>query len=112
MFDEFLYLRLKELGKVKNLELTKQELRELKNLARHNKSNVLHKKIRLNVNGNEYELIIKGVGNKAVKLELYLNYERILSNKDIGIIEGVLWEKLNKVYHKEAPQTIGNKRVI
>ncbi len=100
------------MGKVKNLEIAKQETRELKNLAKHNKNNVMYKKVRITLNEHEYELIIKGVGNKAIKLELYLLYERILTNKDSGIIEGILWEKLNKVYHKEAPQTIGNKRVI
>ena len=72
----------------------------------------MYKKVRINLGETPYELIIKGVGNKAIKLELYLNYETILNNKDSGTIESILWDKLNTVYHKEAPQTIGDRRVI
>ena len=83
-----------------NLKVSKKDISEFKNLAIHNKSDVMFKKMRIKFDGVEYDFIIKGVGQKAVKLELYCNYESILANKDNGIIESKLHDKLSAIYEK------------
>ena len=94
---------------IKHNSISKREIDELRNLALHNKSAVMYKKVRLDVDDSEYEFQIKGVGKKAIKLELYLGYERILSDKDGGVLEKLLWDKLNTVYHKEPKQMMGKQ---
>ena len=97
------------MGKVKDKQISDMEISELKNLSFKNKPNLMYKKIRFSVDGIDYESIIKGVGNKTVKLELYLDYERILNNRNKGILEKPLWDKINTVYHKEPKQKLGRQ---
>lgn len=88
------------MGKVKEQLISNQEKTEFKNLAKHNKPNIMYKKVRIKFKDVEYEFIIKGVGQKAVKLELYCDYESILKNKDNGIIESRLYDKISAIYEK------------
>ena len=88
------------MGSIKKLEISKQETSEFKNLAKHNKENVMHKKMRVKFGDKEYDFIIKGIGQKAVKLELYCYYESILRNKDDGVIEKRLYDKISAIYEK------------
>lgn len=88
------------MGRIKDIVISNQEKKEFKNLARHNKENVMYKNVRIKFGNNEYDFIIKGVGQKAVKLELYCNYESILANKDDGIIEKRLYDKISAIYEK------------
>ena len=74
---------------------------EIKNLALSQKPHLMYKSIQLSDNDINYQLQIRGVGKKAIKLELYLDYERISNLKDDGTIEKQLWEKLNTIHHKE-----------
>lgn len=85
----------------------KQDINEFRNLSFKNKSNVMYKKVRFSIDDVDYESIIKGIGQKAVKLELYLSYERILTNKDEGVLEKLIWDKINTIYHKEPKQRLG-----
>ena len=71
----------------------------------------MYKTVELDLNGDTYPLIIKGVGAKAVKLELYIYYEDILNEHDSKVLEGILWDKINKVYPDPKSTTIGDKRV-
>ena len=91
------------MGKINELEISKQDKIEFKNLALHNKKDVMFKKVRIKFENNEYDFIIKGVGQKAVKLELYCYYESILKNKDDGIIEKRLYDKINTIYDNRKP---------
>lgn len=70
---EFVLFEYMIVGKVKEFEISKQDIQEFRNLARHNKRNVMYKKVRINLNGFPYELMIKGVGKQSIKLELYLD---------------------------------------
>ena len=88
-----------------------KEVREVRNLAKHNKSNIMVKTIDLDLNGKEYPLMIKGVGAKSIKLELYIYYEDILNEHDKQVLEGLLWDKINKVYPDKKSTTIGDKRI-
>lgn len=89
-----------------------KEVRELRNLAKHNKRNIMNKSVDLEINGNEYTSFIKGVGSKAVKLELYIYYEDILNEHDKKVLEGILWDKISRVYPDPKSTTIGNRRVF
>lgn len=88
------------------------EIKEFRNLAKHNKRNIMNKSIELDINGNEYTTFIKGVGAKAIKLELYVYYEDILSDHDKKVLEGLLWDKISRVYPDNHSTTIGDKRVF
>ena len=88
-----------------------KETREVRNLAKHNKRNLMYKTVEIDLKGAEYPLMIKGVGEKAIKLELYIYYENILNEHDSKVLEGILWNKINKVYPDPKSTTIGDKRV-
>ena len=88
-----------------------KEVREVRNLAKHNKRNIMYKTVDLKANGDTYPLVIKGVGAKAIKLELYIYYEDILNEHDSKVLEGLLWDKINRVYQDPKSTTIGDKRV-
>lgn len=89
-----------------------KETREVRNLARHNRNNIMHKSLDINIGGADYSPIIKGVGAKSIKLELYIYYEDILNKHDTQVLEGILWDKINKVYPDAKSTTIGNRRVF
>lgn len=86
--------------KVKDKEISKQEISEVKTLAIHNKSNVMYKKLRIEIDDIEYNFIIKGVGRKSVKLELYIDYQTLLENKDCGVVEKRIYDAISTIYEK------------
>lgn len=88
------------MGKVKESEILNQEISEVRNLALHNKRNVMYKKLRIEIDGIEYEFQIRGVGKQAIKLELYTDYETLLQNKDVGIIEKRIYDAISTIYEK------------
>ena len=88
-----------------------KEVREVRNLAKHNKRNIMYKTVDIDLQGANYPLVIKGVGAKAIKLELYIHYEDILNEHDSKVLEGILWDKINRVYPDNHSTTIGDKRV-
>lgn len=86
-----------------------EKISELRNLAFKNKPNLMYKKIRFSVDDVDYESIIRGIGKKTIKLELYLDYERILNYKESGILEKPLWDKINTIFHKKPKQRLGKQ---
>ena len=88
---------------MKDFVISNHEVTEFKNLAKHNKSNIMYKKVRIKFGSVEYDFIIKGVGQKAVKLELYCDYASILTNKDNGVIEKRLYDKISAIYENGKP---------
>ena len=88
-----------------------KKTREVRNLAKHNKRNIMFKTVEIDLDGAKYPLIIKGVGAKAIKLELYIYYEDILNEHDSKVLEGMLWDKIDRVYPDTKSTTIGDKRV-
>ncbi len=97
------------MAKIKNQQILDEEIDELSNLALKNKSHLKFKKVRFTVDDVEYEFIIRGIGKKTVKFEVYVDYERILNHKDDGVIEKQLWDKINTIYHKEPKQRLGKQ---
>ena len=89
-----------------------KEVKELRNLARHNRNNIMNKSITICINGKEYSFLIKGVGAKAIKLECYFSYEDILKNHDNNAIESKLWNKINTIYKDVHTTSIGNKSIF
>ncbi len=89
-----------------------KEVLEVRNLARHNKKHLINKSVDIKVNDSEYKLYIKGVGAKAIKLEMYLHYDKLLTNHDKEYIESILWDKINRVYTDVKSTTIGTKRIF
>lgn len=89
-----------------------KEVQELRNLARHNKRHLMNKSIDIELKKSDYPLFIKGVGAKAIKLELYLNYDTILENKNSGYLEQILHDKINRVHQDTKSTMIGSKRIF
>ena len=86
------------MSKKNNKEISKQEISKVRRLAIRNKPNVMRKNIRIKIDDVDYSFIIKGIGRKSVKLELYIDYETLLKNKDDGIVEKKLYGVLNTIY--------------
>ena len=78
--------------------ISKKEISEFKRLALHNKKDVMYKKLRIKLENEVYDFIIKGIGQKAVKLELYCYYGSILTNKNDGVIEKRLYDIISAIY--------------
>lgn len=51
---------------------------ELKEKALDNKPEIKSQKINLTIGETSYPFIISGIGNKAIKIEKYINYEDII----------------------------------
>lgn len=89
-----------------------KKVREVRNLAKHNKKNIMFKSLDIDIGGNEYSPIIKGVGSQSIKLELYVYYEDILNEHDTRVLEGLLWDKINRVYSDTKSTNIGERSVF
>lgn len=87
----------------KNDSKIDKEILEVKKLCMHNKPNVMYKKLRIKIDDIEYDFILKGVGKKAIKLELYIDYETLLKNKDTGIVEKKIYDIMSTIYEKGKP---------
>lgn len=74
------------------------EINELKNTAIHNKKNMRFKSFEIEKDGATYILVVRGCGNKTVKLECYIPYLQILKGKDDREIEKEIFKLINTVY--------------
>lgn len=84
-----------------------EEIKQYRNLALKNKPHLRNKPVWLEFEDDEYRFQIKGIGQKAVKLELYLHYDDILENPD-GVIESKLDEMIKTIYENGAGKAIHN----
>lgn len=82
-----------------------QDIKEYSNLAIHNKPFLKGKSLWVEFGDDEYRLIIKGIGRKAVKLELYVRYEDIIDNPN-GVMESKLDEMVKTIFEKGAGKAI------
>ena len=89
----------------------KEDIRELRNLAKHNKRHIMNNSLDISIEDIKYIAYIKGVGAKAVKLELYISYEDMLKSKDHPL-EHMLMDKINRVYEDVHSTEIGQRRVF
>lgn len=73
------------------------DVQRLKNTGQYNRKHLIRKTIIADVDGSKYLMSISGIGQSTVKLSLFLTYQDILNNKDIGLT-GKLYKMINKVY--------------
>ena len=73
------------------------DIQRLRNTAQYNREHIKYKTFIAKVDGRNYAFKIMGVGNKAIRLNIFLDYEDILKNKEVGL-EKILHEMINKVY--------------
>lgn len=76
-----------------NENVSDVEVKELFNLAMKKKKNMRFRTYESFING-DYKVRIGGIGNKSIKCEIYLDYERILDNKDTEGLEQMIYNKL------------------
>lgn len=74
-----------------------KKINELRNTAKRNKQFLMYKTHLVTINDKQYALKIMGIGAKKVRLDLFIDYESILENKDVGV-EKILYNAINKVY--------------
>lgn len=89
----------------------KRESRELRNVSKHNKNKVWGKRISMSLDDKTYDIRISKISNKSVKLEIEVDYETIVSQKN-DPLEKRLWDILTDVYADTKSTTIGERRVF
>lgn len=82
-----------------------KDVKEYSNLAFKNKPHLKGKPLWVDFDEDEYRFVIKGIGPKAVKLELYVRYEDIIDNPD-GVMESKLDEMIKTIFEKGAGKAI------
>lgn len=75
------------------ININNKDITELKNLANSKRSKLKYRTISSFING-EYKFKVGGIGNKSIKLEIFLDYETILANKEAGGVEETIYNKL------------------
>lgn len=75
-----------------------ETIKELKNTAIFNREKIRFKTIIANINGSDYSIRISGVGQKSIKLDVYLSYDQIHDFKDEKKLEKELYDIINTVY--------------
>lgn len=73
--------------------ITEVEITELRNLALSKKSSIKFRTLESSISGL-YRVRVGGVGNKSIKLEIFLDYETILANRTAGGLEQSIYNKL------------------
>ena len=71
---------------------------ELKNTAKMNKNHLKGKSLIVNIDGSTYPLQISGIGQKSIRLSLFISYEDLIDYKNHRRLEHMLWDKINTVY--------------
>lgn len=88
--------------------MNETDLIEIRNLALSKKSSIKYRTISSAIDG-EYKFKIGGVGNKSIKLEIFLDYESILANKTAGGIEETIYNKLMELPKPRINTRLGNQ---
>ena len=70
-----------------------KKIRQLRNLALKKKPKIKYRTYNSSFSGI-YEFKVGGIGNKSIKIEIFLDYETILDNKTAGGIEETIYNKL------------------
>ena len=71
---------------------------EVRNTARMNKKHLKGKSLIVDINGSKYPLQISGIGQKSIRLSLFVSYEDLIEYKNHKRLENMLWDKINTVY--------------
>lgn len=79
--------------------MNETEVTQLRNLALNKKSKLKYRTISSAINGY-YKFKVGGIGNKSIKLEIFLDYEAILNNREAGGIEETIYKKLMELPKK------------
>ena len=79
---------------------------ELKNTAKMNKNHLKGKSLIVDINGSKYALQISGIGQKSVRLSLFVSYEDLIEYKNHHRLENMLYEKINTVYEPKKKGSI------
>lgn len=82
-----------------DINLDKTNIEEFRNLALAKKSSIKYRTITSAING-EYKIKFGGIGNKTIKLEIFLDYETILANKTAGGLEETIYNKIMELPKK------------
>ena len=93
-----------------NGNTTKEEIEviELKNLALNKKSSIKYRTLSSYIAGT-YKFKVGGIGNKSIKLEIFLDYETILANKTAGGLEETIYNKLMELPKPKLNTRLGNQ---
>ena len=75
-----------------------QQTRELINCAKFNKHHLKGSTLIVNINGGTYAVHISGIGSKAIRCSLFVEFDDIIRYKNHRRLENMLYEKITKVY--------------
>ena len=87
--------------------ITKKDIKELRNLALSKKTELKYKSLLSSING-EYRVRLIGMGYKTIRLDIFLDYETILANKTAGGLEETIYNKLMELPKPKLNTRLGN----
>ena len=88
--------------------ITENDILEIRNLALSKKSSIKYRTI-TSERAGEYKFKVGGIGNKSIKLEIFLDYETILANKTAGGIEETIYNRLMELPKPKLNTRLGNQ---
>ncbi len=89
-------------------KINKTDVTEFRNLALKKKSSIKYRTLSSDIYG-EYKFKVGGIGNKSIKLEIFLDYETILADKSAGGIEETIYNKLMELPKDKINTRLGNQ---
>lgn len=75
-----------------------KEVEELRATCRFNKPHLKGASLLVKINQDVYPIQISGIGNKAIRCSLFIEFDDIIRYKNHRRLENMLYEKITKVY--------------
>lgn len=79
---------------------------ELKNTGKLNRKHLKGASIITNINNDSYALHISGIGEKSIRLSLFLTYEDLIKYKNHRKLENQIYNKIVQVYPSKKRGTV------
>lgn len=80
--------------------------KELKQTAKFNKKHLKGCSIITKINNDSYAMQISGIGEKSVRLSLFISYDDLIKYKNHRKLEKMIYDKINTVYHSKGKGTV------
>lgn len=79
---------------------------DLKRTAKRNKGHLKGSSVITKINNDSYALQVSGIGEKSIRLSLFISYEDLIKYKNHRRLENMIYEKIVKVYPEKKKGTV------
>jgi len=80
--------------------------KELKQTAKINKKHLKGASLITKINNDSYALQVSGIGEKSIRLSLFISYDDLIKYKNHRKLEKMIYDKIVKVYPEKKKGTI------